>query len=104
MMWQPTDCHAHSTHSDGSMTVAEVVALAGAVGVRLPDEIIREKIEQTRGMGVYFTSMQLDRRQGRAMEIEAIIGRPLEIAQRAAVKTPFLKMLHYQLSACAVES
>jgi histidinol phosphatase-like PHP family hydrolase len=32
--WQPTDCHAHSRHSDGALTVAEVVARAAALGVR----------------------------------------------------------------------
>lgn len=34
MSWRPTDCHAHSTHSDGSMSVAEVVARGVALGVR----------------------------------------------------------------------
>lgn len=32
--WQPTDCHAHSTHSDGVLTVAEIVACAAALGTR----------------------------------------------------------------------
>lgn len=32
--WQPTDCHAHSTHSDGDLTVAEVVATAASLGTR----------------------------------------------------------------------
>jgi histidinol phosphatase-like PHP family hydrolase len=34
MTWQPTDCHAHSRHSDGSLTVAEVIARAASLGVR----------------------------------------------------------------------
>ena len=32
--WQPLDCHAHSTFSDGELTVAEVVARAAARVVR----------------------------------------------------------------------
>ena len=42
--WQPTDCHAHSTHSDGALTVAEVVARAEALGVRatVSDHISRD--------------------------------------------------------------
>ena len=32
--WQPTDCHAHTTHSDGTLTVAEVVACAATLGTR----------------------------------------------------------------------
>lgn len=44
MTWLPTDCHAHSTHSDGSMSVAEVVARGAALGVRvtISDHISRE--------------------------------------------------------------
>lgn len=34
MTWRPVDCHAHSTHSDGTLTVAEVAALAQQRGVR----------------------------------------------------------------------
>ncbi|HEY9228783.1 MAG TPA: hypothetical protein VIP11_19175, partial [Gemmatimonadaceae bacterium] len=34
MTWQPVDCHAHSTFSDGKLTVAEVVERAAALGVR----------------------------------------------------------------------
>jgi len=32
--WQPTDCHAHSKHSDGALTVAEIVARAAVLGTR----------------------------------------------------------------------
>ena len=44
MTWQPTDCHAHSTHSDGSLSVAEVVAIGAALGVRVSvtDHISRD--------------------------------------------------------------
>ena len=44
MTWLPTDCHAHSTHSDGAMSVAEVVARGAALGVRvtISDHISRE--------------------------------------------------------------
>jgi histidinol phosphatase-like PHP family hydrolase len=34
MSWRPVDCHAHSTHSDGALTVAEVVERAAAHGTR----------------------------------------------------------------------
>ncbi len=44
MTWQPTDCHAHSTHSDGSMSVAEVAAQGERLGVRVTvsDHISRD--------------------------------------------------------------
>jgi histidinol phosphatase-like PHP family hydrolase len=44
MTWQPVDCHAHSRHSDGALTVAEVVERAAALGVRpsVTDHISRD--------------------------------------------------------------
>jgi histidinol phosphatase-like PHP family hydrolase len=44
MTWQPVDCHAHSTHSDGALTVAEVVALAAERDTRpsITDHISRD--------------------------------------------------------------
>lgn len=33
MKWQPVDCHAHSVFSDGSLTIAELVERAAALGV-----------------------------------------------------------------------
>jgi histidinol phosphatase-like PHP family hydrolase len=43
MKWQPVDCHAHSTFSDGKLSVAEVVERAASLGVRpsLSDHISR---------------------------------------------------------------
>lgn len=34
MTWQPVDCHAHSTFSDGRLTVAQVIDRATSLGVR----------------------------------------------------------------------
>jgi len=34
MSWLPVDCHAHSTHSDGTLEVAAIVELARRRGVR----------------------------------------------------------------------
>ena len=44
MTWQPTDCHAHSTHSDGSISGAEVAARGRELGVRVSvsDHISRD--------------------------------------------------------------
>ena len=32
--WCPTDCHAHTRHSDGKLTVSELVEKAASLGVR----------------------------------------------------------------------
>ncbi|HXT14533.1 MAG TPA: hypothetical protein VN706_02805 [Gemmatimonadaceae bacterium] len=44
MNWQPVDCHAHSTFSDGALTIDEVVERAAALGVvpSLADHISRD--------------------------------------------------------------
>lgn len=44
MNWQPVDCHAHSTFSDGALTPAQVVERAAALNVRpsVADHISRD--------------------------------------------------------------
>lgn len=75
----------------------EVIAGARAVGVDLPRSLIQAKIDQTRGMGAYKTSMHLDLLSGRAMEIEAIFGYPLRTAQAASTALPRLETLYRML-------
>jgi histidinol phosphatase-like PHP family hydrolase len=44
MSWMPTDCHAHSTHSDGALTVVDVASRGIMLGVRVSvsDHISRD--------------------------------------------------------------
>jgi len=44
MTWQPVDCHAHSQHSDGALTVNEVLERAVSLGVKpsVTDHISRD--------------------------------------------------------------
>lgn len=44
MTWQPLDCHAHTTRSDGTLTPEELVAQAEAQGVRpgIADHVTRD--------------------------------------------------------------
>ena len=44
MTWRPVDCHCHSTHSDGSLSVAEVVRRAVELGTQpsITDHISRD--------------------------------------------------------------
>jgi 2-dehydropantoate 2-reductase len=72
----------------------EVIAAAAGVRVQLPLSLIQAKIEQTRGMGPYKTSMHLDMLAERAMEVEAIFGYPVRAAQGAGVPVPRLEMLY----------
>ncbi len=72
----------------------EVIAIAAAGGVTLSDSLIESMLTQTREMGAYRSSMQIDRHEGRPMEVDAILGEPLRAADRAAVPAPLLRMLY----------
>lgn len=71
----------------------EVSAAAAAYGVIFPPDLIDRQIQNTRTMGPYKSSMQIDRETGRALEVDAILGRPLAAAQAASVPTSRLEML-----------
>src|SRR5438046_2700902 len=52
MTWQPVDCHAHTTFSDGALTIAEVVERATMLGVRpsVSDHISRDVVRSIKSV------------------------------------------------------
>ena len=72
----------------------EVRAAARADGVELPAKLVDENINNTLSMGPYKSSMQIDRQQGRAMEVEAILGEPLRRARAGGAHAPVLEALY----------
>lgn len=73
----------------------EEVGRAAAVdGVTIPPELCERMVANTRTMGSYRTSMQIDFEQGRRLEVESILGEPLRRARRGGVEVPRLEMLH----------
>jgi 2-dehydropantoate 2-reductase len=72
----------------------EVIQTAAGLGVELPPDIPAVKIENTRTMGPYRTSMQIDRQEGRPLETEAILGRPVMSARKIGVAVPYMQMLY----------
>src|SRR5439155_9840765 len=74
--------------------MGEVVDIARAIGIEFPADIAEQQIEFTKPMGAYRTSMQIDRQQGRPLEIGAMLGEPLAVARQAGVAAPRLEMLH----------
>jgi 2-dehydropantoate 2-reductase len=75
----------------------EALAAAASLGLHYPPDWVPDKIALTRRVGAYKTSMQIDREQGRPMEIEAIVGRPVKIAQQHGVPVPRMEMLYRML-------
>jgi 2-dehydropantoate 2-reductase len=74
--------------------MSEVIAAAAAEGVTMQADMLDVQIVNTREMGAYKTSMQVDRREGRALEVEAILGEPLRRANANGVKTPVLEQVY----------
>ncbi|HTJ24065.1 MAG TPA: hypothetical protein VL383_16820 [Gemmatimonadaceae bacterium] len=52
MTWQPVDCHAHSTFSDGALTIPEVVERAAALGVHpsIADHVSRDVVKSVKSI------------------------------------------------------
>jgi histidinol phosphatase-like PHP family hydrolase len=62
MTWQPVDCHAHTTMSDGALSVDELIAKAASRGVRpsVADHISRDvagSIKSVKGVEEYLDTL-----------------------------------------------
>ncbi|MBN3857738.1 2-dehydropantoate 2-reductase [Paraburkholderia sp. Ac-20340] len=77
--------------------VASIMAEARAIGEALGIGIsmtIEERNAITRKLGAFKTSMLQDVEAGRTLEVEALLGAPYELAQRAGIAAPSLGMLY----------
>ena len=74
--------------------MAEVCAIAAALGHELPAGIIDQQIDGTHKMPPYKTSMLLDFEAHRPMETEAILGNTVRAGARAGVPRPHLDTLY----------
>ena len=83
----------------------EVVSVANAWGKEnsrgreraLPENVVQQMLDQTETMPPYLTSMKLDFDQNKPLEIAAILGAPLQVAEAMRVEVPAMRMLHQQL-------
>ena len=75
----------------------EVWSLAEAAGCGFPVKIIDDNIEYTRTMAPYKTSMLLDFEAGRPMEVEAILGNAVRVAERVNVQVPRIATMYANL-------
>jgi histidinol phosphatase-like PHP family hydrolase len=63
MTWQPVDCHAHTTFSDGALSVADLVDKARSLGVRpsVTDHISRDApttVDSPRAVARYLDELE----------------------------------------------
>lgn len=77
--------------------MGEVIAGAAACSRHIPDSFIAKMLDHTANMQPYCTSMKIDYDQCRPLEVEAIFGNPLRIAQAAGVDLPRIATLYQQL-------
>lgn len=82
----------------------EVIATANAQGLseEIPTTLTGEMIRFSEPMGPYKPSMQIDREEGRQLELEAIFGQPLAAGARQGVGMPKVEMM-YALLELAVQ-
>lgn len=82
--------------------MVEVIEGANAQGLAraIPEEYADSMLEFTDGMGVYKPSMQIDREEGRELEITAIFRIPLEYGRQQGVAMPRVEMLATLLEQC----
>jgi len=78
----------------------EVVAAANAQGLSAAIEecFVEKMLEMTLQMDHYRPSMQIDREEGRQLELEAIYAIPLQLARRRHVATPRIDLLYALLA------
>jgi 2-dehydropantoate 2-reductase len=80
-----------------SRLVDEVHRAAAALGIVIPDEHKHQTIESTRKMVPYDSSMRLDFKSRRPMEIRAIFENPIQAAASVGFEMPMVSTLRDQL-------
>jgi 2-dehydropantoate 2-reductase len=72
----------------------EVQVIAASCGHILPDTLIDKNLTDTQSMPPYKTSMLLDYEAGKPIELEAILGDPISIAQNNNVDCPLMMIVY----------
>ena len=78
--------------------MTEVRDAAAACGKQIEQSHIAKMLADTRKMVPYDSSMLIDYRQGRTMEVESIFGNPLHASISAGYRPAKVEMLYRQLS------
>jgi 2-dehydropantoate 2-reductase len=73
--------------------MAELAAVGAAIGCPI-EESGEDRMAVTARLGAFKTSMLQDVEAGRPIELEALLGAPIELADRAGIDVPNLKTLY----------
>jgi len=84
--------------------MVEVIDAANLQGLTkpIPEGYADSMLDFTDGMGVYRPSMQIDREEGRELELPAIFRTPLEYGRKHGIAMPRVEMLTVLLEQCGV--
>lgn len=77
----------------------EIIEVASSQGITLENELIEQNIEYTRNFTPYATSMLVDYRRGRPLEVEAIVGNVYRMAVEKNIAVPHIATLYALLAA-----
>jgi len=86
-------CRFEPTRALAAAMMREAQAVGEAFGVRFRLSV-EKRIAGAEGVGAHKTSMLQDIEQGRAIEIDALLGAPIELARMADVATPHLEAVY----------
>lgn len=81
------------THAVFASLMGECLALGRRAGLALEVEVER-RIAATRALGAIKTSMLQDLEAGRPLELDAIVGAPLECAARLGFEAPLMRAVY----------
>jgi len=82
----------------------EVCAVAKSRGIHLPEDIVQKNLEYTREFPPYKTSMLLDFENKRPLEVEAIVGKVVRIANEEKVAVPYLETVYALLTTVDIKN
>lgn len=77
--------------------MAEVIAGAKSYDRIISDDFIPDMLDYTHKMKPYRTSMKIDYDESRPLEVEAIFGNPMRVAEQAGIKLPQIEVLYRML-------
>lgn len=81
----------------------EIIAVANACGVKLDRSMADEQIEYTRAFPAYKTSMLQDFESGTSLEVDAIIGNVVKLADIHRVDVPLIRCCWVLLASVAAK-